>query len=198
MASPVIAGRADAVAAEVVVAARQRRHRPANDMTAMATVAYVGFGGNLGQPARQIVAAMQRLAAWPGVSRLRASRLYRSRPWGQTDQPQFINAVAQLHYGGSAADLMRALLMIEREAGRVRGGERWGPRILDLDLLVFADQIIDTPALTVPHPRIADRAFVLLPLAELAPHLHVPGTGPIGDLLAAVDPDGTSALDCLP
>ncbi len=141
---------------------------------------------------------MHRLAAWPGVTGLRASRLYRSRPWGQPDQPDFINAVAELRYLGSAAELMRALLAIEREAGRVRGGERWGPRVLDLDLLVFADQLIHTPALTVPHPRIADRAFVVLPLAELAPELHVPGVGPIGDLLAAVDPDGTTALDCLP
>lgn len=167
-------------------------------MTAMAAVAYVGLGGNLAQPARQIAIAMRRLAAWPGVTGLRASRLFRSKPWGQPDQPDFVNAVAALRYAGSAAGLMRVLLAIEREAGRVRGGERWGPRVLDLDLLVFGDQIIDTPALTVPHPRIADRAFVLLPLAELAPALHVPGAGAVGDLLAAVDPDGISALDCLP
>lgn len=163
-------------------------------MTAMAAVAYVGLGSNLSQPARRVAMAMHRLTAWPGVTGLRASRLYRSRPWGQPDQPDFINAVAELRYAGPAAALMRALLAIEREAGRVRGGERWGPRVLDLDLLLFADQVMDTPALTVPHPRIAERAFVLLPLVELAPELRLPGAGPISDLLAAIDADGTTAL----
>ena len=99
---------------------------------------HVGLGSNLDGPARQVAAALQRLAAWPGVSGLRASRLYRSPPWGVQNQPEFINAVARFDYGGSACGLLASLLAIEREAGRVRGGERWGPRVLDLDLLDFA------------------------------------------------------------
>lgn len=167
-------------------------------MSASPVIAYVGVGSNLEQPAKQVAVALHRLAAWPGVSSLRASRLYRSRPWGQREQPGFINAVAELTCVGGAAELMRGLLVIEREAGRVRGGERWGPRILDLDLLLFGEERVDTPELVLPHPRIGERAFVLLPLAELAPGLVLPGAGPIRSLVAEVDPDEATALDSLP
>ena len=158
-------------------------------------LAHVGLGSNLAQPARQVAAAMHRLAAWPGVSRFRGSRLYRSPPWGLQSQPDFINAVASFHYSGSAPVLLAGLLAIEREAGRVRGGERWGPRVLDLDLLDFAGQRIELPGLSLPHPRIAERAFVLLPLHELSPDLHLPGLGPVAMLAAKVDRQGVAALD---
>lgn len=160
---------------------------------------HVGLGSNLAQPARQVAAALHRLAAWPGVSKLRASRLYRSPPWGLQAQPDFINAVARFDYCGTAVDLLTGLLAIEREAGRVRGGERWGPRLLDLDLLDYGGQRIELPGLSLPHPRIAERAFVLLPLCELSPDLHLPGLGPVlasvADLAAQVDRQGVAALD---
>lgn len=156
---------------------------------------HVGLGSNLAQPARQVAAALHRLAAWPGVSGLRASRLYRSPPWGMAAQPDFINAVASLRYHGSALSLLNGLLAIEREAGRVRGGERWGPRVLDLDLLDYGGQGIELPGLSLPHPRIAQRAFVLLPLHELSPDLHLPALGAVATLAAQVDRRGVAALD---
>lgn len=136
--------------------------------------ACVGLGSNLGQPARQVAAALARLADWPGVSRLRASRLYRSAPWGDVDQPDYVNAVAVFGYAGDAATLLDGLLAIEREAGRVRDGRRWGPRTLDLDLLLYGDQQIDLPRLKVPHPYLSQRNFVLYPLAAIAPDLVLP------------------------
>lgn len=158
-------------------------------------LAYVGLGGNLATPARQIAVALHRLAGWPGVSRLRASRLYRTRPWGQLDQPAFVNAVAELSFTGNPGHLLTALLTIEREAGRARGDERWGPRQLDLDLLLFGDQRVTETGLTVPHPRIAQRPFVLVPLAELAPDLMVPCLGAVSDLLNGIDASEATALD---
>ncbi len=158
-------------------------------------LAYVGLGGNMTTPARQIAVALHRLSGWPGVERLRASRLYRTRPWGLVDQPDFINAVAELRFHGRPADLLSALLAIEREAGRARGDERWGPRQLDLDLLLFGARRIHDPGLVVPHPRIDSRPFVLIPLAELAPALVVPGIGCVSDLLSNVDATEAAALD---
>jgi 2-amino-4-hydroxy-6-hydroxymethyldihydropteridine diphosphokinase len=155
----------------------------------------VGLGGNLDGPARRLAAASQRLAAWPGVTGLRCSRLYRSAPWGRADQPEFINAVAAFDYAGTPQGLLDGLLAIEREAGRVRSGERWGPRRLDLDLLDFAGLAIDTPTLTLPHPRLAQRAFVLLPLAELAPGLRLPDGRSALAHVAAIDASGVAALD---
>jgi len=156
--------------------------------------ACVGLGSNLGQPARQVAAALARLADWPGVSRLRASRLYRSAPWGDVDQPDYVNAVAVFGYAGDAATLLDGLLAIEREAGRVRDGRRWGPRTLDLDLLLFGDVRIDTPALKVPHPHLHERAFVLVPLHELAPGLRLPDGRPIQEVLAGIDRSGLHAI----
>lgn len=157
--------------------------------------AYVGLGSNLAVPARQVAAALHRLANWPGVRGLRASRLYRTQPWGRFDQPDFVNAVAEIAYGGSPYALLTGLLAIEREAGRVRGEARWGPRSLDLDLLVFGGSRIDVPGLSVPHPRLAERAFVLLPLLELAPALRIPGVGVVAELACAIDATQAAALD---
>lgn len=157
--------------------------------------ALVGLGGNLGMPARQIAAALHRLAHWPGVAGLRSSRLYRSPPWGDPDQPEYVNAVACLDHEGGADALLAGLLAIEREAGRRRGGPRWGPRSLDLDLLVYGAQRIDRPGLQVPHPRLAERPFVLLPMAELVPDLVLPGCGPVAARAAEVDAAGTAAID---
>lgn len=161
----------------------------------MATLVYVGLGSNLALPQRQVGRALHRLAHWPGVRGLRASRLYRTPPWGQREQPDFINAAVEFEYAGSAGALLAGLLAIEREAGRIRGGERWGPRMLDLDLLLFGDCRLRTGELTLPHPRIAERAFVLFPLLELAPSLVMPDGQAVADLAAAVDAAGVAALD---
>lgn len=126
---------------------------------------------------------------------LRSSHLYRSPPWGDADQPDYVNAVACLDHEGGADALLQGLLAIEREAGRRRGGIRWGPRSLDLDLLVYGSQRIDRPGLQVPHPRLADRPFVLLPMAELVPDLMLPGHGTVAARAAEVDAAGTTAID---
>jgi len=157
--------------------------------------AYIGLGSNLADPRAQVERALQSLARLPQTRLLRSSRLYRSAPWGVLDQPEFINAAAALDTALSPHDLMQALLGIEREAGRDRGGERWGPRILDLDLLQYGALRLAEPGLQLPHPHLHERAFVLLPLAEIAPHLDVPGRGPISALLANIDTTGCHLIE---
>ncbi len=141
------------------------------------TVAYVGFGSNLGDREQAILGAAGAL----GVRRL--STIRETEPWGVEDQPLFLNAVGELETQESPRELLERLLEMERAHGRVRV-ERWGPRTLDLDLLVHGEAELDEPGLTVPHPRLAERAFVLEPLAELAPDLNVPGMGRVRDLVA--------------
>lgn len=148
--------------------------------------AYIGLGSNLDDPAAQIRAALEAIAGLPGVRLLRQSGLYRSPPMGPPDQPEYCNAVCAVESTLPPVDLMQALLRIEREAGRRRGGERWGPRRIDLDLLHVDGVVLDTPGLHLPHPGLADRAFVLVPLHEVAPDLDVPGLGPIAPRAARV------------
>lgn len=157
-------------------------------------IAYVGLGSNLADPRAQIERALQNLARMPRLRLLLRSRLYRSAPWGVLDQPEFVNAAAAIETALPPRELMQAMLAIEREAGRDRSGERWGPRVLDLDLLLYGALTLDEPALRVPHPHLHERAFVLLPLAEIAPHLEVPGRGPISTLLAHLDSSGCHVL----
>jgi 2-amino-4-hydroxy-6-hydroxymethyldihydropteridine diphosphokinase len=113
----------------------------------------------------------------------RLSSLRETEPWGVVDQPNFVNAVAELDTAEGAHALLARLLDVERELGRVRNGERWGPRTIDLDLLLYGEEQLDEPGLTVPHPRLSERLFVLEPLAELSPALLVPGLGTVSDLL---------------
>lgn len=156
--------------------------------------AYIGLGSNLQNPAAQVASAIDRIATIPGCSLQFASSLYGSRPMGPEDQPDFVNAVACLLTRMPARQLLDELLAIELSAGRRRDGERWGPRVLDLDLLMYGQRQIDEPALTVPHPGIAERNFVLFPLREIAPHAHVPGLGTVSalaDRLPANDSDIT-------
>lgn len=153
--------------------------------------AYVGLGSNLDAPHAQVERALLELDKLPQTRLIARSRLYRTAPWGGIAQPDFINAVAQLETGLDAHELMRALLAIEHRAGRRRSGERNGPRILDLDLLLYGEQRIADPDLHVPHPHLHERAFVLVPLAEIAPDLTVPGHGPLRDLLASIDVSST-------
>ena len=144
--------------------------------------AFVGLGSNLSGPSKQIEASFELLDGIPDTSLIARSSLYRSSPFGGVEQPDFVNAVAELSTGLSARDLFLHLQQIERARGRERGGTRWGPRILDLDLLLYSDQVVDDSDLIVPHPGIAERNFVLLPLRELAPELEVPGLGRVADI----------------
>jgi 2-amino-4-hydroxy-6-hydroxymethyldihydropteridine diphosphokinase len=145
--------------------------------------AYIGLGANLGDPSRQILAALAELDALPGTRLLRQSSLYRSAPLGYRDQPDFVNAVAQIDTSLEARALLDALLAIEQGLGRQRSFPD-APRTLDLDLLLYGDDVLDEAGLHVPHPRMHARAFVLAPLAEIAPALSIPGHGSIAALLA--------------
>lgn len=156
--------------------------------------AFVALGSNLGDPRAQVELGLVALAALPHTTLRARSRLYRTPPWGIVDQPDFVNAAAGLETALQPRQLLDALLAIEARAGRVRG-VRNGPRTLDLDLLLYGDQVIATPDLTVPHPRLHERAFVLLPLADIAPDLDVSGQGRVSDLLARVDTEGCLLLD---
>jgi 2-amino-4-hydroxy-6-hydroxymethyldihydropteridine diphosphokinase len=148
------------------------------------TVAYVGLGANLGDPRLQIQTALEELKALPGVRVSAASSLYRSAPLGYLDQPDFINAVAKLDTDLAPEALLENLQAIEKRHGRERAFPN-APRSLDLDLLLYGDGIIATPRLTVPHPRMHERAFVLKPLAEIAPQAAIPGKGKVDTLLAS-------------
>ena len=148
---------------------------------------YIGLGSNLDAPAERIECALRELDALPQTRLVARSRLYRTAPWGGIAQPDFVNAVAELETSLTAHALMRSLLAIEHDAGRRRDGERNGPRVLDLDLLLYGDMRFADADLQLPHPRLHERAFVLVPLAEIAPGLGVPGQGRVRDLLARVD-----------
>jgi 2-amino-4-hydroxy-6-hydroxymethyldihydropteridine diphosphokinase len=156
--------------------------------------AAVGLGSNLDDPARQVRAALRALARLPDTTLLAQSSLYASPPWGLAEQPWFVNAAATLETGLSAALLHAQLKAIEDAAGRRRDGPRWGPRILDLDLLLYGDAAIDTPELAVPHPRMVGRAFVMLPLAEIAGSWLIPGGGSVADACSALDASACAAV----
>lgn len=156
--------------------------------------AFVGLGANLGDPAAQITAAVAALAALDETRVVRASSRYRTAPIGHADQPDYVNAVALLDTGLAPRTLLDALLGIERAAGRERSF-RNAPRLLDLDLLLYGDQIIDAPGLVVPHPRMHERAFVLVPLVEIAPDVVVPGHGRAADLLRGIRNQSVREMD---
>jgi 2-amino-4-hydroxy-6-hydroxymethyldihydropteridine diphosphokinase len=144
--------------------------------------AYIGLGSNLHGPARQLENTFELLGDIRDTHLIKRSSLYRSAPFGGVEQPDFINAAASLLTQLSAEDLLLELQRIENERGRERGEVRWGPRVLDLDLLVYSSQIIDEPGLSVPHPGIGERNFVLLPLREIAPELNIPGLGRVSQV----------------
>jgi len=145
------------------------------------TRAYVGIGANLGD--REAV--IRRAAELIGASRL--STIRETEPWGYADQPHFLNAVAELETDLPPRALLDRLLEVERELGRTRSEPRFGPRTIDLDLLLYGRETVNEPGLRVPHPRLHERRFALEPLAELDPGLEVPGRGPVAALLAALD-----------
>jgi 2-amino-4-hydroxy-6-hydroxymethyldihydropteridine diphosphokinase len=155
--------------------------------------AYLGVGSNLGDSRARVLAAFDALATLPRTRLLARSRLYRTRPFGPVQQGDFINAAAGVLTQLSAPELLAAIRGIEVAAGRERT-ERWGPRTLDLDLLVFGAERIATAELTVPHPGIAQRGFVLAPLADIAPTLDVPGAGRVEVLLSALADNGIAEI----
>jgi 2-amino-4-hydroxy-6-hydroxymethyldihydropteridine diphosphokinase len=151
------------------------------------TRAFVGLGSNLGDPRRQIEQALALLDAEDGVEVAAASSLRETEPVGYEEQPRFLNGAAEVRTSLSAPDLLQRLLTIERRLGRVRGeGPRFGPRTIDLDLLLYGEESRDEPGLVVPHPRLHERRFALEPLAELDPTLEIPGRGPVQALLAGL------------
>ena len=157
--------------------------------------AYIALGANLGDPAAQLRAGVDAFANTAHTRVTACSRLWRTPAWGAQPQPDYLNAVIAADTALPPEVLLDALLAIERAHGRVRDGARYGPRALDLDLLLYGAQRVDSAVLQVPHPQLALRAFVLLPLAELAPLLVVPGTGAtVTELLAGIDTAGCVAL----
>jgi 2-amino-4-hydroxy-6-hydroxymethyldihydropteridine diphosphokinase len=147
------------------------------------TLAYVGLGSNLGDRERLIREAAELI----GAERL--SSLIETEPWGYGNQPLFLNAAAELETGLAPRQLLDHLLDVERRLGRERVGHRWGPRTIDLDLLLFGDEVIDEPGLIVPHPRLLEREFALRPLAELIPAQRIPGDGTVQEALAGLQSD---------
>ena len=147
----------------------------------------MGLGANLGPREVTLLRAVDLLGAEPGVEVLAVSGLRETAPVGNVDQPEFLNGAVAVETSLTARELLNALLRVERELGRVRDGTRWGPRTIDLDLLVYGDEIVDEPELRVPHRRLHERRFALEPLAELDSELEIPGLGTVSDVLAELD-----------
>jgi 2-amino-4-hydroxy-6-hydroxymethyldihydropteridine diphosphokinase len=145
--------------------------------------AFVGLGANLGRRERTLLQAVELLGNEDGVEVVALSRLRETDPVGVKDQPRFLNAAVLLETTLLPRELLDVLLRIERELGRVRDGTRWGPRVIDLDLLAYGSEVVDEPGLHVPHSRLHERRFALEPLAELDPDLEIPGRGKVSDLL---------------
>lgn len=159
-----------------------------------AAIAFIGLGSNLADPLVQVRQALVELESISGTRITARSSLYRTSPVGYLEQPDFINAVASVQTTLKPQALFAALLVIENRHGRVRS-MRNAPRTLDLDLLLYGDEVLDQDGLKLPHPRLHERAFVLAPLAEIAPGAMVPGRGRVEDLLARVDCNGVNRID---
>ncbi|MGI9201397.1 MAG: 2-amino-4-hydroxy-6-hydroxymethyldihydropteridine diphosphokinase [Woeseiaceae bacterium] len=145
--------------------------------------AFIGIGSNLDDPRSQVEAAFSLLDTLPGCHVVAKSSLYRSAPFGDVQQDDFVNAVVAVETAVPPAILLSCLKELERSQGRDFNAERWGPRVLDLDILLYGDEVMDTPELQIPHPGIVERIFVLLPLREIADELVIPGLGPVVDIV---------------
>lgn len=155
--------------------------------------AFIALGSNLQDPAAQVSSALREIAELPGTKLLRHSSLYHTAPVGYDNQPDFINAAAEVSTTLQPLALLRALLVLEARHGRERPFAN-APRVLDLDLLIYDDQVMQTPELTLPHPRLHERGFVLFPLAEIAPDLDIPGKGRVSDLISACQDQGMKKM----
>ena len=163
-------------------------------MTPICRPAYIALGSNLDDPASQVHRAIEHLSAEHGIRLQLRSRLYRSKPLGPQDQPDFVNAAVGVLTELGPRQLLDLLLSIEKLMGRDRR-ERWGPRIIDLDLIWMIGDPIDEPGLKLPHPGVSERNFVLYPLADIAPSLRIPGHGRVADLAARIGDAGLSVLE---
>lgn len=150
------------------------------------TIAYVGLGANLGPREETLHRAVELLGEAEGVEVIAVSELRETEPVGVVDQPRYLNGAVAVETTRAPRELLDLLLDIERSLGRVREG-RWGPRTIDLDLLVYGEEVVDEPGLRVPHPHVCERRFAVEPLAELDPTLEIPGHGQVSELLAALD-----------
>lgn len=160
-------------------------------------VAYVGLGGNVGDSVGVLRAAVHRLMTVPRSRLLAVSRFYRTPAWGQTDQADFVNAVAAIRTALPPRVLLDELLSIERDFGRERaadGSGRWGPRTLDLDILLYGDDRVDLPGLHLPHPHLHERAFALMPLLDLVDDIEIPGRGSARRALGSAERGGIALL----
>lgn len=157
--------------------------------------AWLGLGSNLQQPVAQLKDALGRLGSTEGVEILRASGLYRTPPWGDSSQDDFINAAVQIETSLGPIPLLRGLQSIENVMGRQRNGRRWGPRLIDIDLLLYGDLQCRSEELELPHPRMHERAFVLVPICELDATLKIPGRGAVDELLKQLDCAGIFRLN---
>ncbi len=155
---------------------------------------YIGIGSNLNDPVQQVNQAITELAQITNSEMLKCSSLYRSMPMGPVNQADYINAVCALNTQLEPIALLDKLQGIEQQHGRVRSGERWGPRTLDLDILLFGEKIISSERLIIPHPGLDQRSFVLYPLYEIAPHLDVPGCGLLKTLIDGCDQTGLERI----
>jgi len=162
-------------------------------LTAFRSTVFLGLGSNLDHPARQVQDAVREVYEIPETGLVKVSSLYETMPVGIMNQPPFVNAVAQVETTLSPHDLLRYLMEIETRHERVRN-EKNGPRTLDIDILIFNEWRIDDGTLTTPHPRMHERAFVLVPLLEIAPEVYIPGRGFAKDFLATVDVSGVHAM----
>jgi 2-amino-4-hydroxy-6-hydroxymethyldihydropteridine diphosphokinase len=156
---------------------------------------YIGIGSNMDSPLEQVKRAMLELDALPDTRCIRQSACYRSAPMGPRDQPDYINAVVVLETGLLPMALLHELHKLEQAHGRVRNDSHWGPRPLDLDILLYADEVIDNPDLHIPHPGILQRNFVLFPLYEVAPEIIIPGAGRLADIIRQCSDNGLVRLD---
>jgi len=161
----------------------------------MSTTVYIGLGSNLENPVAQLRKALDTLSAHPAIEVRAVSSFYRNPPMGPQTQPDYVNAAAELGVDLEPEPLLDELQSIENAQGRVREGERWGPRTLDLDILLFDELYIETERLTVPHPGIGVRPFVLKPLIEIAPNLVIPGLGSVEHLLEHCDTYWLEVID---
>ncbi len=157
--------------------------------------AWLGLGSNQQNPAARLREALDHLGSLDGTGIIATSSFYRTPPWGDEQQDDFINAVVKIETSLEPLGLLQELQAIENLMGRKRSGRRWGPRLIDIDLLLYGDQQLNLDELEVPHPRMHDRAFVLVPLAELDPKLDIPGRGSVENLLQKVDRSGIERLE---
>ncbi|CAN5810487.1 2-amino-4-hydroxy-6-hydroxymethyldihydropteridinediphosphokinase [soil metagenome] len=160
---------------------------------ASSVIAYIGLGSNLADPSAQVTQGILAIARLPETRIIAQSSFYRSAPMGPPDQPDYINAVTAIETAQTASDLLASLQAVEARHGRARG-LHWGPRTLDIDILLYGAERITGLDLTVPHPGLSERAFVLYPLYEIAPDLEIPGLGPLAGLLRRCEWRGIERL----